>query len=46
MNIGEPLRHGTIVPESEPVSAPEPVQRPAPAPTRRAPERVREKEPA
>ena len=46
MDIGAPLRHGTIVPESEPVSAPEPVQRPAPAPTRRAPEREREREDA
>ncbi len=45
MDIGAPLRHGTIVPESEPVTAPEPAQRPAPVHTP-APERVREKEPA
>jgi len=46
MDIGAPLRHGTIVPESEPVSAPEPAQRPAPSPRPRAPIPEREREPA
>ena len=46
MDIEAPIRHGTIVPESEPVRAPEPAQRPTPAPKRRAPAREREREPA
>ncbi len=45
MEIGEPIRRGTMVPEDEPIKAPEPV---TPKPKReRAPvRREREREPA
>jgi hypothetical protein len=46
MDLGEPIRRGTMVPEDEPIRAPEPATKPVPrreiAPVRRE----REKEPA
>ena len=45
MDIGAPIRRGVMVPEDEPITAPEPV---TPMPQRRAApvRREREKEPA
>lgn len=43
MDIGAPIRRGTMVPEDEPIHVPEPAQKSVPAPSPKR--REREKEP-
>jgi hypothetical protein len=44
MDLGEPIKRYTAVPLENPVTAPEPQQKPAPTPTRREKTPAREPE--